>query len=183
MSHRSRRYRQGRQGTATTREDRRSHSRSHDESDREQEDMVRTREDRCGHRRCHDEWSVSVLKTAQLQQWRKDCQKENYQLKMDDTRERQKRWRMERCLQTLGAGVKKEPRIAKWEEGQCPEKFFVLFEAVMDDYRIDESQWMKHIKPSLTEDAHWMGSYAQTNKRNYDKFQELIITRVEDSEA
>ena len=36
---------------ATTREDRRSHSRSHDESDRELEGMVRTREDRHGH--CH----------------------------------------------------------------------------------------------------------------------------------
>ena len=79
MSHRSQRNCQGRQGTATTREDRRSHSRSHDvsdcepegtvrtkedgrshslscdESDREPQGMVRTREDRHGHRRYHDE--------------------------------------------------------------------------------------------------------------------------------
>ena len=69
---------------------------------------------------------------------------------MDDTRESKRDERMERCLQTLGASAKKEPRIAKREEGQCPQKFFALFEAVMDDYKIDESQWMKHIKPSLT---------------------------------
>ena len=54
MSHRSRRCHQGRQGTVT-REERRSHSRSHDESDREQEGTVRTREDGCGHHCSHDE--------------------------------------------------------------------------------------------------------------------------------
>ena len=36
-----------------------------------------------------------------------------------------------------------------------------IFEAVMDDYRIDESQWMKHIKPSLKEDCSLNGKLSQ----------------------
>lgn len=86
-------------------------------------------------------------------------------------------------MQTLGASIKKQPRIAKWEEGQCPEKFFALFESVMDDYRIDESQWMKYMKPSLTGRlrTEWE-AMLRRDKRNYDKFQQLIA-RVGASEA
>ena len=186
MSHRSRRYHQGRQGTAT-REDRCSHSRSHDESDRELEGTVRTREDGCGHHCSHDELNHELvgerseddtvtavveelpegeLSTQDLMRW----------MTLENAKRDEK---MERCLQTLGASAKKEPRIAKWEEDQCHEKFFALFEAVMNDYRIDESQWMKHIKPSLTERllTEWEAMPRQY-KRNYDKFQQLIITRV-----
>ena len=61
MAHRSRRYCQERQGTTTTREDRRSHSRSHDESDRKPEGMVRTREDGRGHHRYHDELNYKLV--------------------------------------------------------------------------------------------------------------------------
>ena len=39
--------------------------------------------------------------------------------------------RMERCLLTLGASVKKEPRIAKWEEGQCPEKILCSLRSLL----------------------------------------------------
>ena len=54
----------------------------------------------------------------------------------------------------------------------------------MDDYRIDESQWMKHIKPSLTGRLLTEGeAMPRQDKRNYDKFQQLIINQVGDSEA
>ena len=58
-----------------------------------------------------------------------------------------------------------------------------IFEAVMDDYRIDESQWMKHIKPSLTGRLLTEWEAMPRQDRNYDKSQQLIITRVGDIEA
>ncbi len=72
-------------------------------------------------------------------------------------------------MQTLGASTKKEPRIAKWEEVNAPKNSLLSFEAVMDDYRIDERQWMKHIKPSLRGRllTEWEAMPRQ-GKRNYD---------------
>ena len=136
-----------------TREDGCGHSLSRDESDRKPEGMVRTREDRRGHRCYHDELNheplgerskdgtvtaveeglpEGKLSTQDLLRW---MTLEN--AKRDD--------RMEWCLQILGASVKEKPRIAKWEEGQCTKKFFALFEAVMDDYRINVDSISNHL--------------------------------------
>ena len=87
--------------------------------------------------------------------------------------------RMERCLQTLGVSVKKEPRIAKWEEVNAPKNSLLSSKPLWNDYKIDESQWMKHINSSQTGRllTEWEAMPRQ-DKRNNDNFQQFIITRV-----
>ena len=58
---------------------------------------------------------------------------------------------LSRCMQkrTTNAAVKVNLNLPKWTDEQDPERFFTLFESVMEDHDIPEDRWLKHLKPTL----------------------------------
>ena len=85
------------------------------------------------------------------------------------------------CMQklTTNAAVKVNLNLPKWTDEQDPERFFTLFESVMEDHNIPDDQWLKHLKPTLQGAAQteWTEMHREDRKR-YSKVKRRLLRRL-----